>query len=268
MNVYENLDLKNNRVINVRPQLASGDWPTGTASAGALKYTANGLYMYYTPSGTNPSTEQPYEIGWYLVGAYSGTQPTPNNGNFQVNSASTGSAVASNVAIDFTVNNNNSTGTAMLFTMDNKGSLRIANGNTSSDKYVKVDVAGSIAGVMVFSSVFQTTAAGNQYITIENPLKTDDLVITVYEQDTYKLNGSDVTCYNKIACEVMIKNREDQYAIEVGLLGVTSGKTFKVVGVGAPGTIVAQAANDVKTAKTITIDSANDIKNTSCKDNS
>ena len=241
MKVYESLDLKNNRVVNIRPALASGDWPSGTAQAGALKYTANGLYMYYTPSGESTET-------WYRIGAYSGTQPTPNNGQFQIDSTnSIGSASSSSDAISFTVNNNLDSGDTVLFNMDS-GNLRIANGTTSDDKYISLDVASSIAGEMVFYSTFNSESNTNLYVTITNPLKSSNVVVSVYEQFTYKPTGGsgDRTGWEKIGCEVQIKHPQDNCDILLTLTNVSTDKQFKVVVVGAKSTITGSGTNAVE----------------------
>jgi hypothetical protein len=229
MKIYESLDLCKNTVSNV----VIGT--TGADVTGGIKYVSSGnkLQLYYTG-------------GWHDIG---GSSTTTNyvSGNFTIGPSTT----VGNSGTEIT-----GTGTMSVFAASgqtgdtnvptnlkyrvNEGKLIIGTTTGNSDNYLSLDIASSIAGEMVFYSTFNSESNTNLYVTIENPLKSSNVVVSVYEQFTYKptTGGSgDRAGWEKIGCEVQIKNPQDNCDILLSLKNVSTNKQFKVVVVGAKSTI-------------------------------
>jgi hypothetical protein len=229
MKIYESLDLCKNTVSNV----VIGT--TGADVTGGIKYVSSGnkLQLYYLG-------------GWHDIG---GSSPTPDyvSGNFTIGPSTTvgnsGTELTGSGTMDVFAASGQSgdtnTPTDLKYRV-NEGKLIIGTTTGNSDNYLSLDVASSVAGEMVFFSTFNSETYTNLYITISNPLKTSNVVVSVYEQFTYKptTGGSgDRAGWEKIGCEVQIKNPQDNCDILLTLTNVSTNKQFKVVVVGAKSTI-------------------------------
>lgn len=228
MKIYESLDLCKNTVSNV----VIGT--TGADVTGGIKYVSSGnkLQLYYGG-------------GWHDIG---GSSTTTNyvSGNFTIGPSTTVGDSGTEIT---------GTGTMSVFAASgqtgdenvptnlkyrvNEGKLIIGTTTGNSDNYLSLDVASSIAGEMVFYSTFNSESNTNLYVTITNPLKSSNVVVSVYEQFTYKPTGGsgDRAGWEKIGCEVQIKNPQDNCDILLSLTNVSTNKLFKVVVVGAKSTI-------------------------------
>lgn len=249
MNIYESLNLAGNSVSNMVIST------TGYNAAGGIKYDSSGKLMLY------------YSGGWHEIGG-SSTETNYVDGTFNIGNADSstftgGTKVTGNNTFDVvaTASGSSNTASALKYQMTS-GKLRIGTANSDPVKYIELDVSGSVANEMCFYSDFTTTETGTNYVTIENALKSTNIVVSVYEKTFYKAtdaSGSvDRIAWTVCACEVDIRDPQDGCDILLTLHGVSANKDFKVVVVGAPSAITGSGsqAQESSSAKSVTTDSS------------
>ena len=236
MKIYENLDLVGNKVSNV----VIGT--TGSSTEGAIKYvsSSNKLQLYYAGE-------------WHDIG---GSSTTTNyvNGKFTIGpstSVGTGTQITGTNTMEVWAKATGSSGTeTALKCRMNGGNLIVGTATGTNDQYISLNVASSVAGEMVFFSTFNSGNNTTISVDVENPLKSSNVVVSVYQKFFYKLADSggslDREGWEKIGCEVAIRDAQDGCSILLTLSGVSANQDFKVVVVGAPSTISGSGSSSIE----------------------
>jgi hypothetical protein len=249
MKIYNNINLCGNEL---QKAVISG---VGAAITGGIKYdaTAQKLKLYYDGDwhdvgGTSQTTN--YVSGSFTLG--------PNSSVGDTGTEIIGSGTNTTMPIYSKASSGTGTQTALKIRLTSEGKLIIGTIGTGA-KYIKLDIASTLAGQTVAYADLVVNS-NEKYFTLENPFKSTNIIIEVYEKTVYKVDptgnsGDPIEGYEKVECETMILNPSGNCNIVLGFknTGATSTNTigYKVVIVGARSAIDSNTHVETPTASGI-----------------
>lgn len=238
MRIYENLDLCKNYINNS----VIGTGNDAQSVDGAIKWDSTAHILKYA-----------YNNSWLPLG---GNETTTNyvSGKFTLGPATTitGTSIStSDSPINvFAANENDTNSPTALKCKANNGKLTIGTSGATTDYYFDLNIG------KVYYSIFNVSAAGTRYVTIQNPFQSQYVIVNVYQVMTYKDQSSnDRIGYEKIMCEIFVKDPSDNNsAIELTLNNVVNNTKYMVVIAGGvaedAGTVSGTATVDENTSRT------------------